>query len=238
MKKKICLWSCPRNVSTALMYSFRQRPDTLVFDEPLYAHYLRVSQVNHPGIKDILISQENNGDKVVQDVILQDYQKHSFFKMMSHFLIDIDKSFLTNVTNIILIRDPREIIFSYTKIMPSPKMLDIGLKMQFDLFNYLQKSNNVPIVLDSRSLLEDPSGILKRLCNMIGITYFKNMLEWERGHKNEDGVWAKYWYHNVHDSTSFLQYEKTHIELSKGNQLLYKECLPYYNFLTKKSINL
>ena len=34
---RIALWSGPRNVSTALMYSFRQRPDTTVIDEPLYS---------------------------------------------------------------------------------------------------------------------------------------------------------------------------------------------------------
>ena len=49
MNKRICLWSCPRNVSTALMYSFAQRRDTKVFDEPLYAHYLSESKANHPG---------------------------------------------------------------------------------------------------------------------------------------------------------------------------------------------
>ena len=46
--KRICLWSGPRNVSTALMYAFAQRPDTAVVDEPLYAHYLRVSGADHP----------------------------------------------------------------------------------------------------------------------------------------------------------------------------------------------
>ena len=94
MRKKICLWSCPRNVSTALMYSFRERPDTLVFDEPLYAHYLSVSGAKHPGREDTLISQENDGEKVVEDIILGNYQKHCFFKLMTHFLINIDKEFL------------------------------------------------------------------------------------------------------------------------------------------------
>src|ERR687883_192922 len=46
---KLSVWSGPRNVSTALMYSFRQRPDTLVVDEPLYGHYLRVTSADHPG---------------------------------------------------------------------------------------------------------------------------------------------------------------------------------------------
>ena len=138
MRKKICLWSCPRNVSTALMYSFKERPDTLVFDEPLYAHYLVVSGVKHPGREDTLVSQENDGGRVVKDIILGDYQKHCFFKLMTHFLVNINKDFLQKVTNIIFIRDPKEIIFSYSKVIKSPKMSDIGVKMQFDLFNYLE----------------------------------------------------------------------------------------------------
>ena len=81
--KKICLWSCPRNISTALMYSFRSRPDSIVFDEPLYAHYLNVSNVNHPGKEEVLESQEVNGNKVIKDVILKEYTNHSFFKLMT-----------------------------------------------------------------------------------------------------------------------------------------------------------
>ena len=63
MNKIICLWSCPRNVSTALMYSFAQRSDTVVFDEPLYAHYLKNSGLNHPARKQVLDAQENDGKK-------------------------------------------------------------------------------------------------------------------------------------------------------------------------------
>ena len=62
MATKICLWSSPRNVSTALMYSFAQRSDTTVFDEPLYAHYLKESGVIHPGREEVLLEQENEGE--------------------------------------------------------------------------------------------------------------------------------------------------------------------------------
>ena len=54
--KAICLWSGPRNVSTALMYSFAQRSDTRVVDEPLYGHFLRVSGTHHPGRDEVLAS--------------------------------------------------------------------------------------------------------------------------------------------------------------------------------------
>ena len=100
MRSKICLWSGPRNISTALMYSFSSRSDTIVFDEPLYAHYLFSSGVNHPGVNEILDAYENNGDKVVQNIIMKEYKKPiSFFKLMSHFTINLDLEFLSNVKN-------------------------------------------------------------------------------------------------------------------------------------------
>ena len=91
MNKSICLWSCPRNVSTALMYSFHQRADTKVYDESLYAHYLKESGVIHPGRNEVLKSQENNGNRVVQDLILQNKNDEIIFhKLMTHFLINIE----------------------------------------------------------------------------------------------------------------------------------------------------
>ena len=62
---RINAWSSPRNISTAFMYSFAQRPDTTVVDEPLYAHYLSKtdSEAGHPGTDEVLASQENDGDK-------------------------------------------------------------------------------------------------------------------------------------------------------------------------------
>ena len=127
MKKIICLWSCPRNISTALMYSFAQRTDTVVFDEPLYAHFLKVSGAKHPAREQVLQDLENDGNKVVQEVILQKSEKLLFHKLMTHFLIGIDTEFLSEVINIIFIRNPEEIITSYSKVIPNPKMMDIAV---------------------------------------------------------------------------------------------------------------
>jgi len=236
MNKIICLWSCPRNVSTALMYSFAQRPDTIVFDEPLYAHYLRVSGVSHPRREQVLESQEHNGQKVVEQIILKHRDRISFHKLMTHFLIDINLDFLSKVSNIIFIRDPKEIIASYSKVIPDPKMDDIGVEMQYELYHYLRKIGKHPIVLDSKYLLKNPELVLQRLCFLLGIKADKKMLQWEMGAREEDGVWAKYWYKNVHNSTGFLPYEKKHVFLKKNNLELSEICTPFYDFLTKKSI--
>lgn len=234
----ICLWSCPRNVSTALMYSFAQRKDTSVFDEPLYAHYLKESGAKHPGREEVLKVLDNNGERIVKEVILQKSNKVLFHKLMTHFLININKSFLLKVKNILFIRDPEEIISSYSKVISDPNIDDIGIKKQYELYLELKKKGKTPIVLDSKYLLQDPELILKKLCVLLDLPFDSNMLRWKSGAKIEDGVWAKYWYKNTHISTGFISYVKKAVELTERNVFLAKECLPYYEFLTTKSIQL
>jgi hypothetical protein len=238
MNKIICLWSCPRNMSTALMYAFAQREDTQVFDEPLYAHYLKKSRANHPAREEVFQSLENDGSKVVQDVILQKSKKILFHKLMTHFLIDIDTAFLSKVSNIIFIRNPKEIIASYSKVIPNPKLKDIGIKQQYELYLSLEIKGKIPIVLDSRYLLQNPQLILNKLCNILEISFDQKMLQWKKGARKEDGIWAKHWYANIHNSTGFLPYAKKEIKLSESNITLAKKCKPYYEFLTAKSIQL
>ena len=238
MNKIICLWSCPRNVSTALMYSFDQRKDTKVFDEALYAHYLESSGAIHPGREDVLLSQENNGNKVVKNVILKKREFISFHKLMTHFLININTNFLSEVKNIIFIRDPKEIIYSYDKVIKNPEIHDIGVKKQYELYNDLHKRGINTIVLDSKYLLQNPEKILKKLCSLLDIEFDERMLKWKQGPIQEDGVWSKYWYKNIHNSTSFLPYSKKNIKLNNNLEKLYLECLPYYNYLTEKSIKI
>jgi len=220
------------------MYSFAQREDSQVFDEPLYAHYLKASGVNHPAREEVLQSLENDGEKVVQGVILQKSKKILFHKLMTHFLIDIDMTFLSKVCNIIFIRNPEEIITSYSKVIPNPKLEDIGVKQQYELYLSLEEQGNIPIVLNSKELLQNPELILNKLCNILEISFDQKMLRWKKGERKEDGIWAKHWYANIHNSTGFLPYTEKEIKLSGSNVILAKKCKPYYEFLTAKSIQL
>ncbi len=176
MNKRSCLWSCPRNVSTALMYSFAQRRDTKVFDEPLYAHYLLQSGAKHPARKQVLQSQENDGNKVVNNIILKEHAPVSFYKLMTHFLININTDFLERVSNVIFIRNPKEIIASYSKVISNPKMDDIGVEKQYELYHHLVNIGHRPIVLDSKYLLQNPEIILNKLCDILAIPFDKKML--------------------------------------------------------------
>ena len=70
MSKVICLWASPRNISTALMYSFAQRSEVKVLDEPFYAHYLKNinPDIVHPGKKEILDNQSTDLKIVVKQI--------------------------------------------------------------------------------------------------------------------------------------------------------------------------
>ena len=102
----------------------------------------------------------------------------------------------------------------------------------------LKSRGETPIVLDAKYLLQNPELILRKICLLLDISFDKNMLTWKRGGIKEDGVWAKYWYENIHNSTGFHPYETQNIILKESNLELSRECLPYYEFLTVKSIQL
>ncbi len=237
--KRINAWSSPRNISTAFMYSFAQRPDTTVVDEPLYAHYLTHTdtQAIHPGREAILKSQENNGAKVVNQLLNATYpSKLVLFKQMTHHLISISWTFLEKMDNILLIRDPRAIIASYSKVVYNPSIKDVGVKKQAELFDYLKARGTLRAVIDSKELLLDPAGVLKQLCFALDIPFMEQMLSWSPGKRPEDGVWAPYWYDNVRASSGFQPYQAREVQLRDDLSRLAEACQPYYQRLYKHAI--
>lgn len=235
--QRICLWSGPRNVSTALMYSFAQRSDTKVIDEPLYAHYLSVSGVDHPGREEVLKHQLNDAQKVIDEVILADYKRPVLFiKNMAHHLTGLSTEFLQQLTNIFLIRDPEEMLPSLLHQIPEPVMRDTAYKHQWELFKNLRKEAGIPLILDSKELLLNPKDVLSKLCAQLSIPFDEGMLEWKAGPIPEDGVWARHWYHNVHASTGFNPYEPKQEKVPEHLELLLEECRVYYKKLHKHAI--
>ena len=229
---RVNLWSGPRNVSTALMYSFAQRADTRVVDEPLYAHYLRISGAPHPGREDVLRSLDPDGERVVSTVILGDYDRPVvLFKQMAHHLVELDRGFLARCANVILTRDPREMVPSLIVNLPDAELRDTGYAMLDELYDELRRLGQDPPVLDARELLLDPRSVLGELCRRLGIPFDESMLRWEAGPRPEDGVWAPHWYASVHRSTGFEPYRPTRTALPERARPLLAECLPHYERL-------
>ena len=142
--------------------------------------------------------------------------------------------FLDNMTNLFLVRNPKQLIASFAQVIDFPTMQDIGLEKSWELFNMIQNQN--PLVLDSAEILKDPKKLLVILCDKLQIKFYDQMLSWEKGGIKEDGAWAEFWYKNVHNSTGFIKQKTSSRELPKNCQSLYIESLKYYNKLTANSI--
>lgn len=219
------------------MYSFAQRGDTEIVDEPLYGHYLRVSGAEHPGRARILREVETDGERVIREVILgPSAQPVLFMKQMAHHLVDLSLQFLRQTENILLIRDPFEVLLSLRHQIQVPVLRDTGLADQVRLLKDLRHLGQEPVVLDSRELLLDPQGVLTQLCARLGIPFEDGMLSWAAGARPEDGVWAEYWYHRVHQSTGFRPYQPKHEPLPEGLKALLSECKPFYDELYRSAI--
>ncbi len=237
--KKVCLWSGPRNISTALMYSFAQRNDCAVFDEPLYAHYLSKTPARayHPGADEVIAEMENDGEKVVRDLILGfDAKPVGFFKHMTHHLFNLDMGFLADTVNVLLTRDPFDMLPSYAVNVERPTLQDVGYKQHIELLEYLQSIGQTPPVLDAKQILLNPKKVLKELCERIGVDFQDSMLSWNAGARVEDGSWAKYWYKSVHESTGFGKYVQKTEPFPESLQPLFEECKPYYERLSQLAL--
>lgn len=225
------------------MYAFAQRSDTQVIDEPLYAHYLHTkygadaANSTHPATAEILASMATDATEVVRDVILGPCDKPVLFmKQMAHHLIEIDLGFLEQTINIFLIRDPKEMLPSLAKVIGPPMLADTGLKTQHDLLISLRAAGQAPPILDARLLLENPRSVLCQLCERLGLRFEASMLSWEAGGNPADGVWAPYWYGNVHRSTGFAPYRPKSEPFPAELVEVLKVCSPHYEVLHRNAI--
>ncbi len=234
---RICLWSGPRNVSTALMYAFAQRADTRAVDEPLYAHYLTATGIEHPGRADVLRSQSADAAEAVRQVILGPCDRPVLFlKSMGHHLYGVDRAFLKDLVNVFLTRDPEQMLPSLAVQVPEPTLLDTAFEMQTDLLDELEAAGKSPAVIDSKQLLDNPAAVLEEFCRRVGVPWDPAMLSWPAGPKPEDGVWAKHWYHNVHKSTGFLPFKPKTDPFPERLKPLLEACRPHYEKLRARAI--
>jgi hypothetical protein len=228
--KTINLISGPRNISTALMYSFAQRSDTQVFDEPFYAIYLEKSGADHPGRQEVLDHQSKD-ENTVKQMINSSSKDVAFVKNMAHHMEVLLNPILDNSYNLFLIRNPHQIIASYSQVIDSPVMRDIGIEYQFQLYQELVAEKKRVIIIDSGLILDNPEGVLCKLCNAIGIDFQPAMLQWKAGPKQYDGVWANHWYSNVHQSTGFEKQKTSERTLREDLKPLYQQAYRYYEKL-------
>ena len=204
---RLAMWSGPRNLSTAMMYSFAARGDCAVWDEPFYAPYLAVSGADHPMAERIRAVHESDPDAVAArcaagapDGSAVFYQKH----MTHHMLPSFDLRWMAGARHVFLIRHPARVIASYHRKRENPVASDIGVTAQLRLYQEAQtRTGERPVVIDSADVRAAPEQMLRALCEAIGLSFTPSMLHWQAGGHRSDGVWAAHWYNAVHASTGF-----------------------------------
>ena len=204
---RIAVWSGPRNLSTALMYSFAARGDCVAMDEPFYAAYLAATGLDHPMRDAVLASQPTDPAAVAAlcaapppDEVAHVYQKH----MTHHMQPGFPRAWMRGCRHAFLIRDPVRVIASYTAKREAVTLDDIGLPQQAALFDHVcDLTGEAPPVIDSAAIRANPEGALAALCAVLGLPFTPRMLRWDAGPRPFDGVWAAHWYGAVHRSTGF-----------------------------------
>jgi len=231
---RVAMWSGPRNISTAMMRAFENRPDTVVVDEPLYAAYLARTGVDHPARDEVLASQPSDLDAAIAelDVSLPPGRRIHYAKHMAHHLPrDIDLGWTLRFRNVLLIRDPVEVVASYVRARETCEPEDIGLFQQQRLLDFWdQHGLHVP-TLDARDFLGAPEAHLRWLCDWLDIAFSARMLSWPPGPRDSDGVWAPHWYAAVWASTGFEPRRPRETRLSDHDAAVAEACRPTYESL-------
>ncbi len=238
---RVAMWSGPRNISTAMMRAWENRPDTSVVDEPFYAAYLSRTGLDHPGRDDVIASQPTEFADVVEELrappadgVSVAYAKH----MSHHMLPSDDLSWTHDFHNILLIRDPAEVVASYVRSRQSCEPDDIGIPQQARLWAQWQSAGEDVPVVDAADFLCDPEAHLQWICDWLGIDFTPSMLSWPAGPRDSDGVWAPHWYDSVHASTGFAPWQARDITLNDHDGAVAEACRSTYEMLHDQRLRL
>ena len=194
------------------MYSWRQRRDTAVFDEPFYGRYLRQTDPGHPG-RDEVIAASRPGDyeeclaPVVAPVPATGavHQEHrppprrragrGARPVHQRPAGPGARAAVVAVTGRHARRpDPhRDHRLPPARHDPRPRA---GRRSTADRARR-------GTVAGRSACSRTRRDCSPRLCEAVGVAFDPAMLSWPAGPKPEDGVWAPYWYRSVHRSTGF-----------------------------------
>ena len=240
MTIRICLWSGPRNISTATMRSWENRADTAVWDEPFYGPYLAMTGLPHPGREDFLPKLETDPAKIASacagdapDGSAIFFQKH----MCQHMLDGIDRSWMAHCRHLFLIRDPEEVAASWYATTGQVTEEDLGAALQLDLFETASRlTGQEPPVVEGRDVQDDPDGMTRAICAALDAPFDPAMLSWPAGERDSDGAWAPWWYDRVEASTGFEPYKPSGHDRPDAIRPVVEACRPAYEALRTRKL--
>lgn len=241
---RIAMFSGPRNISTAMMRAFENRPDTAVRDEPFYACYLEASGARHPMREETLRSQPTDWRTVAAsldaspDALPPGGETVSFEKHIAfHFAgADIPLDWICKARVFLLIRDPRAMAASYRNKYEGVAPIARSFAVMRRIFNDCAARGAPCPIIEAFDVLSDPAGMLAALCASLDIPFTEKMLSWPAGPRVSDGVWAPHWYDAVRASTGFRPYVEKKIVLPAELEAVADECRTEYAFFHERRL--
>ncbi|MEX2499654.1 MAG: hypothetical protein WD397_12365 [Wenzhouxiangellaceae bacterium] len=238
---RIAMWSGPRNISTAMMRAFENRPDCTVTDEPLYGAWLKMTGEDHPMREDVIAAMETDWRKVAESLTgpVPESRPIWYQKHMTHHLLPemVQRDWLSKLVHVFLIRDPAAVVASYLNKRDMVSAADIGVPQQWAMYRFVtEELGQKPPVLDSTEFLHEPEAHLRALCAALEIPFSGSMLSWPAGPRDSDGVWAPHWYASVRESTGFGPPPDAAPSLSGWAREVADACRPVYDRLAAKRL--
>ena len=240
MTIRLCFWSGPRNISTAMMRAWENRADCGVWDEPFYGPYLIETGLDHPGRDEILANVPLDADEIARRCAGDApggapifFQKH----MCQHMLPDMPLDWMATCRHVFLIRDPAKVAASFAATTGHATEDDLGSARQRELYDIAcdMTGHDWPVI-EGRDVLNDPEGMLRALCAALDVPFDPSMLNWPTGRRDSDGAWAPYWYKRVEASTGFEKPRPSPHILADDLLPVVEACRPHYEALRQKRI--
>lgn len=237
---RICLWSGPRNISTAMMRSFENRADCEVWDEPFYGYYLDRTGLDHPGREAVLELWPTDPKKIAAQCAGSApggsplfFQKH----MCQHMLDEVPLTWTARCRHMFLIRDPAEVAASFNATMGDVRPEDLGSLRQHALYEVIavNTGRHWPVI-EGVDVLNDPEGMMKALCGALDIPFDPAMLSWPEGRRSSDGPWAPHWYSRVEASTGFERPAPSRHARPANLDAVVQACQPAYLALKERKL--
>ena len=218
MTRTICLWEAPRSRGTTIAYALynglRAGGYACEFsDEPFHPRRLASIETGSGAaakaeyIRDIK-SPERDG---INFIIRKEQAKWLYLDRTKADVGD-DLDWIKNYTNIILLRDPYEMIASHQQeLSKEGKTLfeeQVGIAQLFRLSQFLEMEirRNHTLIVDSNELLAEPERGMKRLCQFLHIPFSGAMLRWGKP-DIEAPIWGTHWYDGIMNSRGLQSYQ-------------------------------
>ncbi|MGD1702361.1 hypothetical protein [Dapis sp. BLCC M229] len=248
--KHIAMWACPRSRSTAITRAFEQLDDCTIYDEPLDGCCF-VNAFTDQGEIDYAADYlsrhaDTNYSSIVKKLTgdLPEGKSFSFQKHMSnHLLPEFDRSWLSEVKNFFLIRNPRETVLSYYKARTASGFAweewesRVGWEEHYQLFKEIEHlTQKIPLVIDSGDLVKNPRDYLKLLCSKLGVDFSEKMLNWESKDTkilSWENTTFETFSEKVINSTGFFQEDQEDINIPDILEPCIDKCMPFYDEMSK-----